>query len=323
VRPAERGGIFLRFLFLLFLLAFLALIYVVRRPLLRLAGQLWVVDESAEHADVIVVLGGDNFVADRAAHAAELYRAGLASQVVASGRMLRPYAGISEMTAHDLESRDVPAASIVKFSHRAANTREEAEALAGLVANRGWKRVLVVTSNYHARRTRFIFGRIFGPGVTVRVSAAHDSEFDPSHWWESRLGAKLFLNEVLAYAVARWELRGKPHAAGGAAFFLLTSAHSPPSRFAIAGFLGPCPPVSVWKHPSCASICSFTGPTPVYYSPQSTVLSGPLAVPPAMWLRSFGWRNPCGVNQKIPSRLRLLQKSLRLRDLSRFAALLG
>jgi uncharacterized SAM-binding protein YcdF (DUF218 family) len=258
VRPVERGGIFLRFLSLLFLLAFLALIYVVRRPLLRLTGQFWVLDEPAEHADVIVVLGGDNFVADRAAHAAELYRAGLAAQVVASGRMLRPYAGISEMTARDLESRGVPAASIVKFSHRAANTREEAEALAGLVANRGWKRVLVVTSNYHARRTRFIFGRIFGPGVTVRVSAAHDSEFDPSHWWESRLGVKLFLNEVLGYAVAWWELRGKPHAAGGAASFFLTPAHSRLRPLAVAAFLRPSPRVSIWKHPSFAGICSFT-----------------------------------------------------------------
>jgi uncharacterized SAM-binding protein YcdF (DUF218 family) len=259
VRRGERGGIFFRLLFLLFFLAFLALIYVVRRPLLRLAGQLWVVDEPAEHADAIVVLGGDNFMGDRAAHAAELYRAGLAPEVVASGRMLRPYAGISEMTARDLEFRGVPVASIVKFSHRAANTREEAEALAGLVANRGWKRVLVVTSNYHTRRTRFIFGRIFGPGVTVRVSAAHDSEFDPSHWWESRQGAKLFSNEVLGYAVAWWELRGKPHAAGGAAFFLLTPAHSNPRPFAIADFFRPCPRVSIWKHPSCALICSFTG----------------------------------------------------------------
>jgi len=104
----------------------------------------------------------------------------------------------------------VPAASIVKFSHRFANTREEAETLTGLVASRGWKRVLVVTSNYHARRARFIFGRVFPPGVALRVSAARDSEFDPSHWWESRLGVKLFFDEVLGYAVAWWELRGKP-----------------------------------------------------------------------------------------------------------------
>ncbi len=57
---------------------------------------------------------------------------GLAPIVVASGRALRPYAGISEMMERDLETHGVPAASIVKFSHRGENTREEAEALAGL-----------------------------------------------------------------------------------------------------------------------------------------------------------------------------------------------
>jgi uncharacterized SAM-binding protein YcdF (DUF218 family) len=221
MRRAERGGIFLRLISLLVFMVFLALVYVVRHPLLRLGGQLWVLDQPAEHADVIVVLSDDNYTGDRAAHAADLYHAGLAPQVVASGRLLRPYAGVSEMIERDLESRGVPANSIVKFSHRAANTREEAEALAGLVANRGWKRVLVVTSNYHARRTRFIFERVFRPSVTVRVSAARDSEFDPAHWWESRLGTKLFFNELVGYAVAWWELRGKPPAAEGAFLYFL------------------------------------------------------------------------------------------------------
>jgi uncharacterized SAM-binding protein YcdF (DUF218 family) len=221
VRRTERGGIFLRLLSLLILLAFLALIYLVRHPLLRLAGQLWVLDEPAERADVIVVLGDDNYTGDRAARAAELYHSGLAPQVVASGRLLRPYAGISEMIGRDLEFHGVPAASVVKFSHRAANTRDEAEALAGLAASHGWKRLLVVTSNYHTRRSHFIFGRVFPPGTVVHVSAARDSEFDPPHWWETRLGLKLFLGEVLGYAVAWWELRGKPSGAVGASFLIL------------------------------------------------------------------------------------------------------
>jgi uncharacterized SAM-binding protein YcdF (DUF218 family) len=228
MRRAERGGIFLHLISLLMFLAFLAIVYVVRHPLLRLAGQLWVLDEPAEHADVIVVLSDDNYNGDRASHAADLYRAGLAPQIVASGRLLRPYAGVAEMMERDLESRGVSPTSIVKFTHRAVNTLEEAQALTGLVASRGWKRVLVVTSNYHARRTRFIFGRVFRPSVTVRVSAARDSEFDPSHWWESRLARKLFFNELLGYAVAWWELRGKAPAAEGSALWLPIAANSCP-----------------------------------------------------------------------------------------------
>jgi hypothetical protein len=226
MRHAERGGIILRFLSLLMFLTFLACIYLVRHPLMRFAGQFWVLDEPAEHADVIVVLSDDNYSGDRAFHAADLYRAGLAPQIVASGRLLRPYAGLAEIMERDLKSDGVPAASIVKFPHRAANTREEAEALTGLVASRGWKRVLVVTSNYHARRTRFIFSRVFRPGITLRVSAARDSGFDPSHWWESRLGRKLFFNELLGYAVAWWELRGKTPASADAIVWLPVTAYS-------------------------------------------------------------------------------------------------
>jgi uncharacterized SAM-binding protein YcdF (DUF218 family) len=224
VRRGERGGIFSRLLSLLVLLAFLAFLYALRHPLMRVAGQLWVVNEPAAQADAIIVLGDDNYYGDRAAHAADLYRMGLAPVVIASGRYVRPYATIADMIEHDLESRGVQAASIVKFSHRAENTREEAEALTGLISSRGWKRVLVVTSNYHTRRTRFIYERVIPAGVSVHVSGAHDSEFDPSRWWETRAGQKLFFNEAVGYIVAWWELRKRAAPSTGAA--LLTEWRS-------------------------------------------------------------------------------------------------
>jgi len=207
VKRAEHGGIIFQFIFLVALVAVLVLLYFLRQPLLRLAGWFWVVDEPAEHADAILVLGDDNYTGDRAAHAAELYREGLAPRVVASGRLLRPNAGLAEIIARNLEAHGVPSGSVVSFSSHAANTREEAEALRELVIHRGWKKVLVVTSNYHTRRAQFIFGHVFPAGVTVHVSAAEDSEFDPARWWETRVGLKLFLNELLGYVVARWELR--------------------------------------------------------------------------------------------------------------------
>jgi uncharacterized SAM-binding protein YcdF (DUF218 family) len=210
VRRSEHGGIFFRLLSLLFLFGFLALLYVARHPLLRLAGQFWVVDEPAAPSDALIVLGDDNYAADRAFHAAELYREGVAPVVVACGRMLRQNVSIAEVMEHDLESYGVPATSIVKLTHRAGNTREEAVESAQLIKTRGWKRVLVVTSNYHARRTRFIYERILPSTVSLRVSGARDSEFDPSRWWQTRQGQKLFMTELAGYVVARWELWGKP-----------------------------------------------------------------------------------------------------------------
>jgi uncharacterized SAM-binding protein YcdF (DUF218 family) len=207
MKTSEHGGILLKLIGLLFLLGFVALLYAVRHPLLRTAGRVWVVSDPIEQADAIVVLGDDNFAGDRAAHAAELFRRGVAGTVVASGRLLRPYAGMAEIVRRDLVAHGVPEAAIVTFDHSAGNTRDEAVALRTLLVSRGWKRVLIVTSNYHARRAGFIFRRVLGADITVRVSAAGDSEFQPVGWWRTRTGQKLFLNEVLGYLAARWELR--------------------------------------------------------------------------------------------------------------------
>jgi len=208
-RAAERGGIFFRLLFFVFFIVFCAFVYVVRHPLMRFAGEFWVVDEPAAPSDALIVLGDDNYAGDRAFHAAGLYREGVAPVVVASGRMLRQNASAADLIEHDLESFGVPAASIVKLSHHADNTKDEAIEVAKLVEARHWKRILVVTSNYHARRARFIYGRVLPSSVTFRVSGARDSEFDPAHWWETRRGQKLLFTELVGYAVARWELRAR------------------------------------------------------------------------------------------------------------------
>jgi uncharacterized SAM-binding protein YcdF (DUF218 family) len=225
VRGSEQGGIFFRLLFFLFFFGFLVAFYAVRHPLLRLAGQFWVVDDPVGQSDALIVLGDDNYAGDRAFHAAELYREGVAPVVVASGRMLRQNASMADLMEHDLESFGVPAKSIVKLKHRAENTREEAVEAARLIHSRGWKRVIVVTSNYHARRARFIFGRVLATNVSLRVSGARDSEFDPSRWWETRLGQKLFMLELASYLVARWELRGV-RAPGNETAFVLSHPRS-------------------------------------------------------------------------------------------------
>ena len=202
-----RGGIFFRLLSLLVLIVFCFLLYLVRHPLLRLAGGFWVVDDSPQHSDAIVMLSDDNFRADRAAHAAELFRAGWAPRVIASGRRLRPYAGIAELEEHDLEDRGVPANAVVKLPQDGRNTREECMAISASIASHGWKRILLVTSNYHTRRARYICSRTLPEGTILRVSPASDSDYDPDNWWHTRQGMKMFFQEGVGIVVAMWELR--------------------------------------------------------------------------------------------------------------------
>lgn len=207
-RNSERGGALISLIIFLVVVVLIGVLFWARHPILRFAGESWVIDAPSAHADALLLLGDDNFYADRATHAAELIRHGVAPVVVASGRRLRPGAGVVELQEHDLIERGVPKDKIIRFPHDADSTLEEAVALVKLCSERHFRSVIVVTSNYHARRARYIFGKVFPPTIAVSVAGAHDGDFDPEHWWEKRKSQELFMHEVVGMMVALQEGAG-------------------------------------------------------------------------------------------------------------------
>jgi Uncharacterized conserved protein len=204
-KKQQRGGIITTFVALLFLALLCLAVYLARHPLMRFAGRELIVEDTLEKSDAIIILSDDNFYADRATRAAELFRQELAPTVVASGIRLRPYAGIAELMTHDLIERGVPKERIVPFPQAADNTREEADALKIMVLQKGWKSVILVTSNYHTRRARLIFRKVFPSDIKVEMASARDADFDPAGWYEHRRAVKRFWHEVLGLVAAHWE----------------------------------------------------------------------------------------------------------------------
>ncbi len=205
----EPGGIFVNLIILLFFVIFCAVLYLARRPILRLTAEWWIIEDPLDKADALIVLGDDNFYADRATRGAQLFREGKAPVIVASGRRLRPNAGIAELMEHDLVERGVPRDKIVRFAQDADSTLEEARSLAKLAKERKWHSVIVVTSNFHTRRARYIFQRVFPQGLEVRIASARDGDFDPEEWWEKRKSIKELTREFAGMVVTLWELRGR------------------------------------------------------------------------------------------------------------------
>ncbi|MGB6822467.1 MAG: YdcF family protein [Candidatus Acidiferrales bacterium] len=211
---AQRGGIIAKLLVLLIVVLLCFLIYVVRAPLLRVAGNFWITPQPPAACDVIVILSDDDFTSDRASRAAELYHAGWAPTIVASGRRLRPYASIAELMQKDLEARGVPAKAIVAYPHDAVDTLIELTDVRGLVQQHGWKRVMIVTSNFHTRRTRYLCRHIFPADIKVLVESAPDVNYDPDSWWRTRGGLKIFFHEAVGMVVSEWEVHHqKPNSA--------------------------------------------------------------------------------------------------------------
>jgi len=205
----ELGRIFLNLIILLFLVILCFLLYLVRGPLLRFMAESWIIEDTLDKVDALIILGDDNFYADRVTRGAQLFREGRAPVIVASGRRLRPNAGIAELMEHDLVERGVPREKIVRFSHDGDSTLEEAQSLVRIVKERKWRSVIVVTSNFHTRRVRYIFQHVFPQDMDVRVASARDGDFDPEHWWEKRKSIKELTREFAGMVVAVWELRGK------------------------------------------------------------------------------------------------------------------
>lgn len=206
----ERGGIIIKLIGLICFAAFCFLLYLVRNPLLRMAGGFWVVEDPIVKSDALVVLSDDNFRGDRATRAAEIFRGGWGPRVVASGRRLRPYAGIAELMERDLVDSGVPRQSILRFPQDGDNTIEEAQAVLEFVTRQKWNRIIVVTSNYHTRRARYIYKRIFPRSIEVGIASAADESYVPANWWYARKGLKLFFTEMVGMMVAAWQLRYAP-----------------------------------------------------------------------------------------------------------------
>jgi Uncharacterized conserved protein len=135
-------------------------------------------------AELVVVLGGGMApppagwphadlgpAADRYWHAARIYHAGRAPRILISGGNVweRDQPTEAEVVRGFLEDLGVPSEAIVEEGS-SRNTHENAERTAALLAEHGWRRVLLVTSASHMGRARATFARA---GVDT-VAAATD-----------------------------------------------------------------------------------------------------------------------------------------------------
>lgn len=90
-----------------------------------------------------------------------------------------------------LNTHGIPEAAFVEGAE-SSNTIEDAKLCRPIVAHHGFRRLIVVTSDFHVARARFLFQREF-PDVSIKFSASH------THLSESELQQRI-LHEQAALA---------------------------------------------------------------------------------------------------------------------------
>jgi uncharacterized SAM-binding protein YcdF (DUF218 family) len=159
----------------------------------------------ASRADGIVVLtGGSSRVSD----AIELLAAGYAKRLLISG--VHPTSAASDISRLLPDNQSL-LSCCVDLDHSAVNTRSNAAETRRWAHERGFKSLIVVTSNYHMPRAIVELSHAM-PEITLIPFAVVGDRWRDEPWWESGPTLRLLLSEYVKYVAA--ELRVRLAAAG-------------------------------------------------------------------------------------------------------------
>ncbi len=157
--------------------------------------------DAPQNSDAIVVLSGD---ITRIFEAAQLYHDGYAPKIYISAAVRDPslklleregiaFPDMDAIARQILVRKGVPESAIAWLAKDMVSTATEAQATRALVS-RGERRLLVITSPHHTRRTGIIFHNAM-PDADIRVVATRFETF-PEKWWADQLAARNVLLEV-------------------------------------------------------------------------------------------------------------------------------
>jgi uncharacterized SAM-binding protein YcdF (DUF218 family) len=170
-------------------------------------GLFLVVADPLARSDAIFVLEGAT--PSRELEAAALYHGGWAPLVV----LTRPRDPLPETTRrlageplpyerafHVLRHRGVPASAIVVLSDGVENTAEELAADFAFARERGFRRVILVSSALHTRRVHLIWSWRYGDRIPAIVCPTSFETYAADRWWRSRYGIERAVHELFGMA---------------------------------------------------------------------------------------------------------------------------
>ena len=178
-------------------------------PLMWLAAAPLYVSDPLQAADAIVVFGGgvgESGIAgggyqERVERAVNLYREGYAPRVIFSSGFVLAFRE-AEVMRDVAVANGIPADAII-VETSAGNTYEYVTLARQFIDERGWQRILLVSSPYHMRRALMTF-RAQAPGITVVSAPVTRSQFYAHNWGASPEQISGILQEYAAIAAYWW-----------------------------------------------------------------------------------------------------------------------
>jgi len=133
-------------------------------------------NECAKADAIVAISGGDT--AARAQKAVELYQNGWAPAIIFSGAAADPNSPSNAAQMRKIAIRAGVPANAISIDETSRNTDENAKNVAKILKQNDWTNVILVSENYHLRRSGLEFRRA-APDVNFRTTSA---KIDRG-WW--------------------------------------------------------------------------------------------------------------------------------------------
>jgi uncharacterized SAM-binding protein YcdF (DUF218 family) len=198
---SHRGGFFRRVLWIASAGTLAAVV-----ALFVCLGTILSTNDPLQHADAIYVLAGSRM--ERALEAAEIFKERWAPLIVLStdapdaAELYLAARGVHVPRSADiirdaLTGFGVPDEAIVIPAEAHTSTAHEAHTLRALATDKGWHRVIVVTSKLHTRRSAFAMRReLEHSGIEIIIRGSRFDRSQPARWWRNRRDISMTVSEA-------------------------------------------------------------------------------------------------------------------------------
>lgn len=177
----------------------LAMIVLIAIILVANLGNFLIVNDELHKADAIVVFSGDN--GPRTEKGVELLKEGLGDYLILSGGIVYDDVTMAELMKNHAIKLGVPKEKIL-IDDKASTTHENAEFTKEIIEENNFKSIIVVTSEYHSRRSKLAMEKVLkntsidGQQVKVMIAHATEEKFT-TKWWTSGNSILILISEYL------------------------------------------------------------------------------------------------------------------------------
>ncbi|ETT45151.1 hypothetical protein C162_21478 [Paenibacillus sp. FSL R7-269] len=155
------------------------------------AGRFLPVSETPKQADVIIILSGGG---GRVEQGVQLFQKGYAPQLLLSNaKEITGPAGDMRGTAL---SMGIPESAILT-EDAAESTYQNAQLTLPIMQQKGFKSAIVVSSDFHMRRVKFIFDHVYRKSGIELTYIGADSGYNAKAWWSDRYSRETTFNEYI------------------------------------------------------------------------------------------------------------------------------